>query len=382
MAIKTTESFSSLKKWELVLIVVLVSDICIVLVNALLSYIMLGRIDNDFIFIGMVDAMIVPVLTAPFIIYLFSEENRRARETQRLAQQRLNEAEETLRQAHLKNKEVQREFQEMDRTKTAFFSTVSRQLQIPVRAMLHSAKTIKDQVADEAFDLDKEEEPLMADDFKKFHVREKKREAERKALRVIENIQEDVDSLLLRSELLSSRIGNIIDLAAIESGIMQWHEEDLDMRDVFERAAGAADPLLQSKGLRLRKVALSEKLFLKGDRDKLVQAVLNILDYSINRTRKGEISCKLSYEAGKVKCEIEHTGKQMPEDEHNFLFGSSAERKKSAETGLALCVEIVRYHRGDIWVERVEESGDRFVILLPSTEPEIMAVQPSAPYRH
>ena len=94
---------------------------------------------------------------------------------------------------------------------------------------------------------------------------------------------------------------------------------------------------------------------------------INLLDNAIKAMgEKGEILIRAFREDGKVVVEFQDSGTGLSEEIiENFNKGEIF-KLKGIGTGLIMVYSIVRFHRGEIRVENVEEGGTKFVIKLPT----------------
>jgi len=241
---------------------------------------------------------------------------------------------------------------EIDRMKSNFLSTVSHELRTPLTSVLGFAKIIKKRLDEIIFPY------TIADD--------------KKVKRAIKQVSDNLEIIVAEGERLTALINNVLDLAKIESGRIEWREEDVDMVDVFERATAAMLSLVEGKGLYLRKEYEVGSAVVRGDRDRLIQVVTNLLSNAIKFTDRGGIVCRVGVREAVVRCEVEDSGCGIPTEMLEGVFEkfkqvgeTLTERPKGTGLGLPICREIVKHHGGRIWAESEEGKGSRFIFELP-----------------
>ncbi|HVO44131.1 MAG TPA: GAF domain-containing protein, partial [Aggregatilineales bacterium] len=120
-----------------------------------------------------------------------------------------------------------------DQSKSDFLSSVSHELRTPLTSVLGFARIIQKELKGRVF-------PSITTE-------------DRKVKRAVEGISEDLGIIIMEGERLTTLINNVLDLAKIEAGKIEWHMETLAMPDVIERATAATSALFEQKGLALIK---------------------------------------------------------------------------------------------------------------------------------
>lgn len=111
------------------------------------------------------------------------------------------------------------------------------------------------------------------------------------------------------------------------------------------------------------------------DRDKIYEAIYNIVDNSIKYTNNGgNVRVTLLSDISKTTIEIEDDGIGIPKDDTAAIFDrfyrvDKARARETGGTGLGLSIaqDAVTMHGGHIEVISEEGEGSKFIIILPST---------------
>lgn len=272
---------------------------------------------------------------------------------------------------------------EVDRMKTEFISMVSHELRTPLTSVLGFAKLIgKSFERDVAPKLDLED---------------------RRAQLATDRIQENLEIIVSEAERLTRLINDVLDIAKMEAGKIEWHLSEVAMSDVVQAAVASVSGMAGSKGLSVQ-MALEEGLPpVQADRDRLIQVLTNLLSNAVKFTDHGEIKVhvgRLQVTAdGMVTPDIAGESRLLPAGRWVVVsvrdtgVGISAERladvflkfkqlgdmmtgrPKGTGLGLAICKEIVDHHGGRIWVQSTPGAGSTFTFVLPLAHVHPMALE-------
>jgi signal transduction histidine kinase len=188
-----------------------------------------------------------------------------------------------------------------------------------------------------------------------------------------------LEIILNQSDRLNLILEDLLQLSQIESGQVQFKREAISLQTVVERTVPLMKPLADKKGHRLS-VRLSAQLpSVRGDEDRLVQVLTNLLDNAIKYTPPNgtiEITGRSVQQDGTamVELSIADSGIGIPEADRPRVFErfyrvDKARSRELGGTGLGLSIVkhiVVEGHAGRIWVEENQPRGSRFVIRLPA----------------
>ncbi len=184
--------------------------------------------------------------------------------------------------------------------------------------------------------------------------------------------KENLQKVLVSSEHLLNLINELLDLAKIESGRMEVYAETFQLNDVVRMATSTVEPMLKDGRVRLVTEIAPDIPPLKTDRDKLKQAVLNLLSNAAKFTEKGEIKVAAWQENGNVKLTVSDTGIGMKKEALDYIFeefrqADMSSTRKYGGTGLGLAIvrRFINLMGGDIAVESEVGKGSKFTITIP-----------------
>jgi signal transduction histidine kinase/DNA-binding response OmpR family regulator len=242
--------------------------------------------------------------------------------------------------------------EEANEAKSSFLSTVSHELRTPLTSVLGFAKIIKKRLDEKIFPLLKIED--------------------NKTQRTVDQVAENLNVVVAEGERLTTLINNVLDLAKIEAGKIEWQKETLAVPELIGRATAATSSLFDSSGLKCLTEIEADLPEVIGDRDKLIQVVINLISNAVKFTDKGSVTCRALRKNGEIVVSIIDTGSGIaPEDQPKVFekfkqVGETLTNKpKGTGLGLTICKEIVEHHGGRIWVESELGKGSTFSFALP-----------------
>lgn len=172
---------------------------------------------------------------------------------------------------------------------------------------------------------------------------------------------------------LNRLVGNLLNLARIETGAVKVSREDCDLNDVVQRAAEVVRPLAEEKGQHF--VADLSQLYLPVhvDRDLLGQAIINLLSNAVKYTpQSGRITLRSHMDELEAVISVEDTGYGIPPESLPKIFDrfyrvpEHQHAAKGTGLGLAFVQSITQdLHNGRIDVESTVGVGSKFTIRIP-----------------
>ncbi|MCP4350372.1 MAG: histidine kinase [Desulfobacterales bacterium] len=240
-------------------------------------------------------------------------------------------------------KEANERLKELDRLKDEFISTVTHELRTPLTSVRSLAEILHDNP-----DLDPDQ-----------HTR-------------------FTCIIIKESERLTRLITQVLDFQKMESGRMEWQISEVDLTEVVNDAVTATNQLIRDKNIQVD-LTLSDKVpFIVGDRDRLMQVMLNLISNAVKfcSSTEGIIAISLKNEAGHLRVDVKDNGIGISQDDQDIIFEkfrqvTDASRGRPTGSGLGLTItkRIVDYHNGEIWVKSLPDKGSTFSFTLPAGNP-------------
>jgi NtrC-family two-component system sensor histidine kinase KinB len=166
---------------------------------------------------------------------------------------------------------------------------------------------------------------------------------------------------------------DLLDLSRMEAGKLTMEIGTAAMEAIVERCLVAMRAQAGELGVELS-ASLPEALPpVLADPNKILWVLTNLVANALRYTpRGGFVRISAEPEEASVRVEVRDNGQGIPYEDQARLFekffqargGSSG----SLGIGLAICKEIIRAHRGAIWVDSTPGQGSTFSFTLPRAD--------------
>jgi len=209
-----------------------------------------------------------------------------------------------------------------------------------------------------------------------------------KARRALARLADHIRHIVKSGQWLEQMVNDLLDLADMEANRLQWNMTDISLVDVIHAAMFDVMPQAEAKGLPIHLSLPPDLPVTRGDRTRLTQVVVNLLDNAVKFTDQGEIwvsaktlkggmekagtTTPLPQQGDYLVVSVADTGRgvapeTMPRLFEKFFQSSTSltDKPPGAGLGLVLCREIVEHHGGYIWVESEPDKGSTFFFALP-----------------
>jgi len=176
------------------------------------------------------------------------------------------------------------------------------------------------------------------------------------------------------NERLIRLVNDLLTVSKVETGRIEVEFGMASIEEIISSLVDEFELRAKEKGIYIRwekpKTPLPKLII---DKEKIGQAILNILDNATHYTGKGGITVKTKALKSKIQIIISDTGEGMTRKEAEKLFtsfsrGSAGVRLWAEGAGLGLYIarRFVDFHKGKIWAESPGKGrGSTFYIELP-----------------
>ncbi|ACI98414.1 sensor histidine kinase [Rhodospirillum centenum] len=191
-----------------------------------------------------------------------------------------------------------------------------------------------------------------------------------------EQRQKFLATIIKESERLTRLINQVLDMAKIEAGEIDWHIASLDIAALAREAADSTRQLFRDKGVALE-LDLPEGNLppALGDSDRLIQVMVNLLSNAVKfaPAEGGRVRLSLRPAPHALEVAVDDNGPGIAPEYHEAVFEKfrqvgSAKTGKPQGTGLglAICRRLVDGMGGRIWVESTPGAGATFRFRIPA----------------
>ena len=161
-----------------------------------------------------------------------------------------------------------------------------------------------------------------------------------------------------------------MDFSRIESGALKLQTELFDLRGELYDAVFTYNEMLRQNGLEIKYSEPDEPIMVVGDRNRLKQVFLNIIDNAGKYGKDGDtVEISISKEGANAVVRITDNGVGIPESELPFVkekFYRGSAKGRGAGIGLAVCSEIIALHEGSLDIDSVYGEGTEVTITIPA----------------
>ncbi len=190
-----------------------------------------------------------------------------------------------------------------------------------------------------------------------------------------EMVREFLEDMSSEVDRLTRIVERLLDLTKNDSQKAAAQLETVDLNKLIAKIVKKLLPLAREKRIKLSFSYDKEKEHTQMllDRDKIYEAIYNIVDNSIKYTdREGHVTITLTSDIAKTVITVEDDGIGIPKEDAALIFDrfyrvDKARARETGGTGLGLSIaqEAVAMHGGHIEVISEEGAGSKFIIILP-----------------
>ncbi len=224
---------------------------------------------------------------------------------------------------------------ELDRMKSEFVMTASHELKTPLHSLGMSIDLLREGAAEK---LDDKQKELLA-------------VAHEEVLR------------------LRSLVGDLLDLSRIESGKVEMDFDQVSPNMLADKAVDICKARAEEKKIALVTNVPDGIPDVRADVNKITWVLTNLITNAI-RYADSSITVSARLAGQWVHLSVTDDGEGIPPEYQSRIFEKFVQLKSEKSVGgtglgLAICREIVRAHKGTIWVDSMPGKGSTFTLTLP-----------------
>ncbi|NWG02842.1 MAG: hypothetical protein HXY44_08310 [Syntrophaceae bacterium] len=227
----------------------------------------------------------------------------------------------------------------LDKMKSDFFSTVSHELRMPLISMREGAN-------------------LLSEDLGGLGTEKQKR--------LLTILAEEGDRLI-------GLVNSLLDLSKMEAGMMTYDFQRASLEPLIEQSINEISPLAEAKRIVIEAKAEGRLPRIEMDIERILQVLRNLVGNAVKFTPEGgEVRVLARPVHQGVEVSVTDTGPGIPRENLTIIFNKFEQasavglsRAKGTGLGLAIVKQIIKSHRGEVWVESKQGEGSRFIFVLP-----------------
>ena len=228
--------------------------------------------------------------------------------------------------------------QEIDKLKDQFLANTSHELRTPLNGIIGIAESLYDQAGEKS----------------------------------VAELRANLSMVIRSGHRLSSLVNDILDFSRLKN-----HEINLRLKAVGMRALGEIVLKLQQPNAEAKKLQLINQIppdlpAVKGDENRLLQILHNLIGNGIKFTEAGTIMLSAQKKGEAIVITVSDTGMGIPKDKQSLVFQSFEQLDGDIDrsfggTGLGLSItrHLIELHGGRIWVDSEVGKGSSFSFSLP-----------------
>ena len=173
-------------------------------------------------------------------------------------------------------------------------------------------------------------------------------------------------------------IPDLLDISRIGRGVIFVDTRPIELKEIVDLAIREHSNRIKEKGLVLKLEETDDLVTVLADKDKMVEALSNVINNAIKFTGEGLITIKTTSENGFGIIEVAGTGKGISNDFLSKIFGNgristdSLTSEDGWELGLYIAKHFMELQRGGISATSSTDKGTSYILKIPLAKFEVI----------
>ncbi len=188
--------------------------------------------------------------------------------------------------------------------------------------------------------------------------------------------RENLAMVISSGKRLSNLVNDLLDLSKIKNDELTLSLKPVNMQALTEVVLRINESMARGKAIKLVNQLSPDLSAIKGDEDRLLQILHNLVGNAIKFTEKGEIEVMGKVNGAFLEIGVKDTGIGISRDKLESIFaefsqadGSISRQYAGTGLGLSISKRLVEAHGGKMWVTSKVGEGSTFYFSIPiSTE--------------
>ncbi|WP_246000936.1 hybrid sensor histidine kinase/response regulator [Brevibacillus panacihumi] len=253
--------------------------------------------------------------------------------------------------ATTETKQLAEKLQQEDKRKDEFLVNTSHELRNPLHGIINITQAI----------IEDTDNPL--------HEEHKKR----------------LDILLHVSKRLTLMLDDLLDVTRLKENTIRLHEKKINLQSIFAGVFDMARLMLDGKPIALKAEIDDSFPSVRGDENRLIQILFNLVHNAIKFTDEGTITIRATAANGFASIQVEDTGVGIEEKALQSIFQpyeqaelNSIRASGGFGLGLHISRQLVELHGGTLSVQSTPGKGSAFTFTLPLAAESALMEESSA----
>lgn len=187
-----------------------------------------------------------------------------------------------------------------------------------------------------------------------------------------ELVARGMDVVLSEADRLSNLVEELLDFSRMQQGRLKVTTAPIDVSELLCSVTAMYSELARKQGIEISFTPPTAATIVLGDRDRLKQVFINVLDNAVKYTEKGGLVLITQVEEEAcVQIQFKDTGVGIPAKDVEHVkekFYKANQTVRGSGIGLAVADEIIKQHNGLLLVESTEGVGTTVTVVLPVVE--------------
>ncbi len=178
---------------------------------------------------------------------------------------------------------------------------------------------------------------------------------------------------------LLNLINDVLDMSKIEAGSLTlFVEDDIQLSTILDNVVTLGRGLLINKPIELRTEIEPNLPVIRGDRQRILQILLNLVSNACKYTQQGEIKVTARQSNHEIVMAVADTGPGIAAQDQAIVFeafkqtGTGLRQSGGTGLGMPIAKKLAEAHGGRLWLDSEPGKGATFYVALPIRTAELV----------
>jgi len=208
--------------------------------------------------------------------------------------------------------------------------------------------------------------------------------------KTVASLKENLESAQKNIDNAKGIISDFLEISNTDTNKIKLETTELDLRSVVTEVVETLSTLAAEKDIELESSLPDSELFVNADRDKITQALTNLISNSINSVpANGRINVRAEDLGNEITVEVNDDGPTIESGQMSRIFNRFDQIKTQLRAGreelmlaLPIAKELVEMHGGWILAKSGDGRGNSFCFTLPKSNLQPAAVSANKKFKN